>query len=110
MKLPDSEHAVVPTEKLEGYLLSEVHPVGRAKAQFLKNLGYDSTDAGVLAKDLLIIAREQDVSDVQASAFGTKYIIDGMIQTPSGAIVAIRTVWIVEFNNPRPRFVTAYPT
>ena len=91
-------------------MLSDIHPVGRAKALFLKNLGYDNTNAELLANDLLKIAREQVVLDVRASEYGTKYIIDGMVQTPNGSTVAMRTVWIVETNDSQPRFVTAYPT
>jgi len=65
-------------------LLSEIHPVGRSKALFLKNLGYDETDVDILRKDLLSIVQEQDIFEVQRSEYGTKYIIDGMIQTPVG--------------------------
>ncbi len=90
MKLPNFENAIVSSTKLEGYLLSEVHPVGRAKALFLKNLGYDDTAPHILERDLLSIAGEEDVSHVQASEYGTKYIIDGMIRTPSGATVTMR--------------------
>ncbi|NQW24393.1 MAG: hypothetical protein HQ475_13230 [SAR202 cluster bacterium] len=65
-------------------MLSEIHPVGRSKALFLKNLGYDETDVDILRKDLLSIVQEQDIFEVQRSEYGTKYIIDGMIQTPVG--------------------------
>ena len=109
MKLPNSQDALVPKDKLENYLLSEIHPIGRSKALFFKNLGYDDSDTDVLANDLLSIAQQEDVSDVQPSEFGTKYIIEGMIQTPSGATAAMRTVWIIEQDNPQPRLVTAYP-
>ena len=109
MKLPNFQNAVVPTDKLANYLLSEIHPVGRPKALFLTKLGYDDRDTGVLARDLLTIAHVEDVSNIQSSDFGTKYIIEGMIQTPNGATVAMRTVWIIELNNPHPRLVTAYP-
>ena len=109
MKLPNSQNALVPTDKLENYLLSEIHPVGRTKALFLKNLGYDDSDPNILAQDLLTIAQEEDISDIQTSEFGTKYIIEGTIHTPNGATVAMRTVWIIELDNPQPRLVTAYP-
>lgn len=109
MKLPDYQSAVVPAEKLELYLLSEIHPVGRAKAQFFKDLGYDISDTGTLAQDLLTLARDGDVSNVQTSSFGTKYVVNGLIQTPSGVTVALRTVWIIEPDHPQPRLVTAYP-
>ena len=109
MRLPNSANALVPTAKLESYLLSEIHPVGRAKALFLKNLGYDDTNAETLGEDLLSIALSEEVSSLQASAYGTKYVIDGMIRTPTGSTVAMRTVWIVELNSRQPRLVTAYP-
>ena len=109
MKLPNSQNAFVPTEKLANYLLSENHPVGRPKALFLKNVGYDDGDTEILAQDLLTIAHEEDVSDAESSEFGTKYIIEGMIQTPNGATVTMRTVWIIEINSAEPRLVTAYP-
>lgn len=32
--MPNAEHAIIEQGKLEGYLLSEVHPVGRFKARF----------------------------------------------------------------------------
>ena len=92
MKLPNSENALVPKDKLENYLLSEIHPIGRFKAVFFKNLGYDDGDTDVLANDLSSIAQQED------------------FQTPSGATVAMRTVWIIEQDNPQPRLITAYPT
>ena len=109
MKLPNAQDALVPKDKLENYLLSDIHPVGRFKAVFFKNLGYDDIDTGVLANDLLSIAQQEDVTDVQSSEFGTKYIIEGMIKTPGGSAVVIRTVWIIEQDNPQPRLITAYP-
>ena len=109
MKLPNYENALVPSEKLTDYLLSDLHPVGRAKALFLKNLGYDDTDVDILARDLLAIAQEEDISAVQTSEYGTKYVVDGFIQTPSGSTVAMRTVWIIELESRQPRLVTAYP-
>lgn len=49
------------------------------------------------------------VQAVYATAFGTKYIIDGRIAGPSGARAGVRTVWITE-TDLAPRLVTAYPT
>jgi hypothetical protein len=60
MKLPNSENALVPKDKLENYLLSEIHPIGRFKAVFFKNLGYDDGDTDVLANDLSSIAQQED--------------------------------------------------
>jgi len=90
-------------------LLSEIQPIGRSKALFFKNLGYDDKEAGTLEQDIIAIAQGEAVSDVQISPFGTKYVIEGTIQTPGGTTVTLRTVWIIESDDPQPRLVTAYP-
>jgi hypothetical protein len=43
------------------------------------------------------------------SVHGQKYIVDGMVLTPMGQDVIVRTVWIVDKGENRPRLVTAYP-
>ena len=63
----------------------------------------------VLEQGLLSIARTETVAQVIQSPYGKKYIIDGFLATPNGTSVKIQTVWIVEVQDVRPRFVTAYP-
>lgn len=109
MELPNRESAYVPRNKLEGYVLSETHTVGRFKARFLRALGFDETRVGALEQGLLTIARSEDVTDVISSPYGTKYVIDGPLETPTGSRVRMRTVWIVDTGQDRPRFVTAFP-
>jgi hypothetical protein len=107
--MPHGEEAVVPLRKLTEYLLSERHPIGRSKAAFFRRLGFDQTNVHLFETALLAIARDKEVVEVTASLHGTKYIIDGAPATPFGVSVVMRTVWIVEPNQPQPRFVTAYP-
>jgi hypothetical protein len=109
MRLPNRENAFVPQPKLTEYLLSETHPVGRSKAQYLKNMGYDATYAGVLEEGLLQIAHDEAVTDLVTSEYGTKYVIDGSLRTPMGPAMQVRTVWFLQIGDSRPRFVTAYP-
>ncbi len=109
MNLPRSDSAHVPPEKLSGYLLSDSHPVGRSKARFLASLGYERADQVRLAEQLLEIARNEEVTREIRTEFGTKYVVEGRISTPSGGEARLRTVWIVEEQDTRPRFVTAYP-
>lgn len=109
MKLPNRENAYVPLAKLTDYLLSLNHPFGRAKALLLINLGYDNSNANELERGLMTIARESDVAQELPSDYGTKYVIDGLLETPSGAALDLRTIWIIESGESRPRFVTAYP-
>lgn len=109
MKLPNSDKAIVPKEKLTDYLLSETHPVGSSKAKFFRGLGYKETNVEKLAKSLLNIVKTNDVKNVRQLAYGTNYLIEGDVETPSGKTVTITTVWFIKTSKIRPSFVTAYP-
>jgi hypothetical protein len=109
MKLPHGGEAVVPLRKLTEYLLSESHLVGSSKAAFFRNLGIDQDRVEVLKKALLTIARDENVVEDVSSPHGIKYVVNGVIETPSGVAATVRTIWIIESGQDRPRFVTAYP-
>lgn len=109
MKLPNRENAYVPPSKLYDYLLSRTHLVGMGKARFFRSLGFDETNADILEQELISIAHSQDVEEFVTSEYGTKYIIDGLLQIPAGKSTQVRTVWIIDIDREHPRFVTAYP-
>jgi len=62
-----------------------------------------------LEHGLLTLAHSAPVQDVVPLPHGVKYIIEGLLEAPSGASPRIRTVWILETGETNPRFVTAYP-
>jgi hypothetical protein len=109
MKLPSRENAYIPSSKLHDYLLSKTHSVGRWKPRFFSALGFDETNVDVLEQRLIAIAHSEDVKDVVPSAHGTKYVVEGLLQTPAGSLVQVRTVWIIDAGQDQPRFVTVYP-
>ncbi|OGY25473.1 MAG: hypothetical protein A2Z11_03530 [Candidatus Woykebacteria bacterium RBG_16_43_9] len=109
MKLPNSERAYVPKQKLTEYLLSETHAVGKFKARFFRKLGFGEANAHLLQKEIINIARSQEIKESIPSNYGTKYIVDGDIKTTIGESVKIRTVWIIEKDQTQPNFITAYP-
>lgn len=109
MKLPYRENAYIPPAKLTEYLLSDAHPVGRSKAKFFRAAGFDETNVTVLEQRLIALAQTEEVKEVVSSPHGTKYVIEGALPTPAGGVIQVRTVWIVEPGQDRPRFVTAYP-
>lgn len=109
MKLPGGDAAVVSRSKLQRYLLSPTHPVGRTKARFFAACGYRLADASRLRQELLRIAAEDEIVQTTHTRFGTKHAVDGMLQTPLRIAIPLRTVWIVERTDARPRFITAYP-
>lgn len=109
MKLPNLECAFVRPEKITEYLLSENHPVGRHKAKFFFSFGFSLSSWRQLESALLIHLNQYDVSQIEATPFGTSYIIDGPLQTPDGRVPLMRTVWFIETGQTAPYFVTAYP-
>jgi hypothetical protein len=109
MELPNRERAYLPAAKLTGYLLSETHPVGSSKAKFFRALGFNDLNVPLLEDGLLAIAHTGVVDEVEPTKHGTKYGINGPLETPSGRIVQIRTIWFIGANEDAPRFVTAYP-
>ncbi|MBI3354030.1 MAG: hypothetical protein HY034_03975 [Nitrospirae bacterium] len=109
MKLENREYAYIPLAKLLDYLLSETHPVGKSKAKYLRSLGFNEINVNLLKEGLLAIARSEDVKEAISSSHGVKYVIDGTLQTPSGAFIRVRTIWVIDKDMERPRFVTAYP-
>ena len=109
MKLPNASQAIISKEKLIDYVLSETHSTGRFKAKFFRVLGFNKTNVSLFEKALHTIVTHEEVKDISTTMYGTKYVIDGKIKTPSGKIVTIRTIWIIERDQNRPRFVTVYP-
>ena len=62
-----------------------------------------------LRRALLQYAAGNEVSSVQQTHFGAKYLIDGRISGPTGIEEAIRSVWFIEVEGRSPRLITAYP-
>jgi hypothetical protein len=109
MKLPNCAQAYIPAPKLDDYLLADTHPVGRLKARFFKGLGFSKANRDELEKQLLHIAQTSPVAEVLTSPHGQKFIVEGALKAPQGASATVRTIWIIEAGQDRPRFVTAYP-
>ena len=109
MDLPNKGHTVVEREKVQDYLLSPSHPTGKGKAEFFISMGFQRDAWEVLADALRQIARDCFVTKNMTSPHGQKYIVDGILVTPSGQRPVIRTVWVVDAGDDRPRLVTAYP-
>ena len=63
----------------------------------------------MLAAALSKLALKSSVAKRLESAHGEKYVVDGQIETPSGRLPAVRTIWIIDRGLDTPRLVTAYP-
>ena len=109
MKLPNCEYAVVPRAKVVDYLLSDTHRDGQHKAAFFKRFDFTVAEWERLARALREHAAEHDVTRVETSPYGQRYIIEGIIRSPDARNPLIRVVWFAESGEDIPRFVTAYP-
>ena len=109
MTLPNVEAAEVAEAKIRDYLLNPFHPDGESKARFFLSLDFSADDWEGLAAALRQQAVASPVTNTVESIHGTKYIVEGPIDTPSGKRPVIRVVWIVDRGRDVPRLVTAYP-
>ena len=107
--LPEAHLAVVDERKVRSYLLANSHPAGRAKAAFFRQFGFRASSWQNLSAALMEHALNAEVASVTATAFGTKYMLEGAIEARDGRTPRIRTVWFVANGETAPRLVTAYP-
>jgi len=63
----------------------------------------------VLAESLLKQGTMYSVVECVKSAYGTRYSVDGILETPNGRNPCVRTVWIMEKDGTGPRLITAHP-
>ena len=109
MQLPHIEDAHVPDSKISDYLLADDHPTGRSKAHFFRNLGFQKDRPAALRRALLQHAAGNEVSSIQQTSFGAKYLIDGRISGPNGDSAGVRSIWFIGAGECGPRLITAYP-
>jgi len=109
VRLPHHDLALTPREKLVAYLLSATHSQGRHKAAFFAEFGFSTENWEKLADSLKRHAEEHPVVKVETTNFGTRYVVEGIMETPDGRFPYIRTVWFVAEGEQIPRFVTSYP-
>jgi len=109
MKLPAADQAVIEAAKLQDYLLSFAHPVGRFRAAFFAGFGYNRDRWQQLEADLRALVQSQDAKEGPPTEYGRKYEVRGILKGPNGKSVDVVTVWVIREGERVPRFVTAYP-
>jgi hypothetical protein len=109
MKLPLAIEAEVPRAKIVSYLLNPDHRAGKGKARFFASHGFAVEHWEQLADALRRHAREQEITKQESVPLGTRFVVEGGMTMPDGAVATVRTVWFIESGERAPRFVTAYP-
>ena len=108
MNLPNANNAQVERKKITEYLLCQSHPDGRNKAIFFSQFGFTLDNWELLAESLRKLGVSHNVTKVVESDFGTRYSVDGVLETPDGRNPYVRTVWIIAKHSTKPRLVTAH--
>ena len=95
--------------KVVDYLLSPEK--SRGKAAFFLRMGFDPEQWEDLAHALKSQVRSGEISGAVESPYGTRYSVDGVMETPGSRSPGprIRTVWISEHGADEWRLITAYP-
>jgi len=109
MILPSHEHAIVDEVEVVEYLLNPDHLEGAGKAAFYLGCGFSADAWEALASAMLAMAATTHVARTFTTVHGSKYVIEGRLETPCGRTPLVRSVWIVDLGNTVPRLVTAYP-
>ena len=109
MILPNATRAYVPAEKMLDFLLSPTHHRGKSKAVFFGRFGFTAANWKELAASLIRHAMENEVLKIATSRYGTRYVIDGLLRSPDGSSLNVRSVWFIPAGEDAPRFTTAHP-
>ena len=94
--------------KVVGYLLSSHHPDGRSEAAFFGSFGFSTARWELLAEALRDQGTNGEVISLATSDHGTRYSVDGVLETPDGRSPRLRTVWLIDERG-EPRLITAHP-
>ena len=108
MKLPYRKDVIIQTSKLIKYLLSLTNPDGKVKAEFFRKSGFNENNISLFRQSLLEVANNNEVKKVEKYEYGIKYVVEGLMQRPSGQEFIIRTIWSVDKGKKFPRLITAY--
>ena len=107
--LPNADRAIVSERKLLDYLLNLGHRSGRSKARFFMAHGFSRDQWHLLADAIRRHATEHPVVSEEATAFGTRYVVDRILHTLWGRTPQLRVVWFIDHSAEAPRLATAYP-
>jgi hypothetical protein len=109
MKLPNVDHAVVPSRKITHYLLSATHRDGQHKATFFLSFGFKPDAWEELASALLQHARHSEIMEIVPTPFGRNFVVEGALPSPDGRVPKVRVVWFIANDQETATLATAYP-
>lgn len=99
-------------KKTEGYLLNPNHPVGGAKAKFMKEvLGYSQSDSHLFHRNVVASIVGKIPSKTETNPYGTKHTYHTELIGKNGVAVSAKVVVVIQKDNRRSTYkiVTVYP-
>lgn len=108
-QLPNAQCAWVEQNKIVGYLLNPQHLDGKSKEKFFTGRGFDSANWQIMRDALIAQGRNNTVTKVTKTEWGTRYQVDCHCPTPDGSNPCIRSVWEIRPEEACPRLLTAHP-
>lgn len=109
MKLPNADKVIISKKKITEYILSETHPRGKNKARVFKKFGFNRTNYLEFKTSLKKLVIREKVKKVIEISYGVVLVVEGIMETPVGINIKVRSVWIVRKGEVNPRLVTCYP-
>jgi len=107
-QLPNAALAHVEDVKVRDYLLNPGNLQNQGKAGQFGQYGFVRDHWQVLADALCKHPAINPVVRIAASPHGVKYVVECSLETPDRRNPCLRSVWIIETGQDRPRLVTAY--
>jgi hypothetical protein len=77
--------------------------------EFFTAFGFSREKWETLATAIKQHAADHPVVKIETTHFGTRYVVEGIMETPDGRFPRVRTVWFVAEGETIPRLATAYP-
>ena len=109
MRLPHPERAIIDQAKLEHYLLSAHHPLGRFKARFFASLGFAAENWSELERAFREQHLTEEAEPAETTEYGQAFIVRAILRGPTGSSAPVVSVWFVRIGEDVARFITAYP-
>lgn len=107
--LPNAHSAIIPVEKLTGYILCSKHPKGKSKAYRIRQeTGLTDTDAGAIIDQIRNQIPSTEVVRGRTDCYGRRYSVRLVLEGPIG-FLTVQTCWIVREGEDYPRFTTLIP-
>jgi len=107
-QLPNAALAHVEDAKVRNYLLNPGNLQNQGKAGQFGQYGFVQDQWQVLADALCKHPTVNPVVRTAASPHEVKYGVECSLETPDRRNPCLRSVWIIEYGQERPRLVTAY--